>query len=155
MTDRRSRGIFILSIQSRYRPRMCRRDKFNSHSSRRSRCAFPRRREEGRHGWWNGKRRRKRKRRATCARIVKTSINARAADHVIRRSENEEDEVHREGASTVRICWFTDRARAAGRVYIIIPDAGYTYLYKEGFTCCGCARARVSATVSLWLIATL
>lgn len=31
--------------------------------------------------------------------------------------------------------------RAAGRVYIIIPDAGYTYLYKEGFTCCGpCAR---------------
>lgn len=33
-----------------------------------------------------------------------------------------------EGASAVRICWFTDRAR----VYIIILDAGYTYLYKEG-----------------------
>lgn len=36
-------------------------------------------------------------------------------------------------------------------VYIIIPGTGYTYLYKEGFTC----NDDVSSMVSLWLIATL
>lgn len=88
--------------------------------------------------------------------IVKTSINARVERDKIERKERRMRARRRrrmciEGASAVRICWFTGRAR----VYIIILDAGYTYLYKEGLSLSLGIRTPVSAAVSLWLIATL
>lgn len=72
---------------------MRRRDKINSHSSRRSRRAFPGEVEEE-----EEEKEEEKERRATRARIVKTSINARPRRGQPRdkMSENEEeDEVHR------------------------------------------------------------
>jgi len=61
-----------------------------------------------------------------------------------------EENEKRRSASRVHLRYESAGLRTV-RVYIIILDAGYTYLYKEGFTYI----PLVSATVSLWLIATL
>jgi len=62
------------------------------------------------------------------ARNVETSINVRVARNMIRWKKT-----RRRSASRVHLQYESAGLRTV-RVYIIILDAGYTYLYKEGFT---------------------